>query len=835
VILRSLEVEGFRCFDRLVVIGDFATGLNVLAGPNGSGKSTLLRALRHVLVDAHSLSGALVKQSMQPWGRALHPRIRVEMEDAGVVWRLEKRFLSGACAKLEREEGGAFRPLAEGREAEAMVRQILLAEAAAKGPAREEHLGLLQVLWTPQGTPQLPEWSAGVRTTLQAAFGAALGSAAGDRLVAMAEKRASEYFAPSGGAKKASPVSALQQETAQLREQLESLRMQWQGAGRNREALAALRERIEEQAGRLAALEPERAKAAAYQGDLAAVTAAELQARQAFQALEARVAQWRGDVAAAALLDQQRLEAERTRDALRRQLEAAQALEPRIREMEAELEEMQVRGQDAKQWPDLVRWRRLTAERTGARLELESLAAPETAVIEELRRLRRQLDIEQAGLAASSLRVRVEAEAGIEFLLDGASHTLGAGEAVELVRPQSISLLLPGVARITAASASAEAAELERSVAKMQTRIGEIAAGASVEEMEERFGRAQAVRQRLETIEAEMRPLEARRAEWDGLAERHPEWEGQAPDLEAIRAEWRRIKETLDGARGQFQLARLTGEEAAARTLLAERQRQAAELAGRLVQHAATGTLEELERRRAEAELRFAAARAELTRLQAGVSGDLAALEQQVGALQAAQSADRQAAARMEGELNAVAGQNLYSRLVETEERLADRTGQLQRHSRRAAALQLLTASLEEAQASMTAALPEQIAEQATANWRKVAGPGAPPIRIDAGWRPGGLAVAGASAEIGDLSGGEGEQVAFATRLALAMQLAREGRQLAVFDDAFLATDPARAERILDLLAEAAGRLQILILTCHPARYHALAGVRYFDLEKLKQ
>jgi DNA repair exonuclease SbcCD ATPase subunit len=835
MILRSLEVEGFRCFDRMVAIRDFALGLNVLAGPNGAGKSTLLRALRHVLLDAYGLSGAVVKQSMQPWGRALSPRIRVELENAGTVWRLEKRFLTGAYARLEREELGGFRPIAEGREAEAAVRKILLAEAAPKGMAREEHMGLLQVLWTPQGAPLLPDWSAGVRTTLQSAFGAALGSQAADQLVALADKRASEYFAPAGGAKKASPVSVLQQETAQLREQLEGLRSQWQAASRNREALTAIRVRVAAEAARLAELEPERERAAAYQGELATLTAAELQARQAFASLEARAAQWRTDIAARAGVEQERAEAELRQSSLQAQLEEAQAMEPRIREMEAAMEELQAQGGDAKLWPDLLRWRRLTGERAAVRAQLESLAAPPRAVIEEMRRLLRQLEINQAGLAAASLRVKVEAEARLELNLDGERRTLGAGEEVELVRPQSISLLLPGVARITAGSANTQAAELEQAAATLQARIGEIVGGDTAEELEARYLQAEAIRQQLDAIEVELRPLDGRRAEWESIAGRRPEWEVQAPEVEAIRTDWKRRKELLDAARGQFQLTRITGEEAAARTLLGERRRQAAELAERLAQHAASGTLEELEQRRGEAELRFAAARGELMRRQAAAPGDLAGLEQQIGSLRAALRKGREEAARMEGELSVQASQNLYGLLAETEERLAERSAQLQRHSRRASAIQLLQTTLKEAQASLTAALPEQIAEQATMNWRQIAGAAAPAIRIDSAWRPDGLAVADANPALEELSGGEWEQVAFATRLALATQLARDGRQLAVFDDAFLATDPERAGRILELLAAAAERLQILILTCHPDRYDRLSGVRHFDLEKLKQ
>jgi uncharacterized protein YhaN len=37
----------------------------------------------------------------------------------------------------------------------------------------------------------------------------------------------------------------------------------------------------------------------------------------------------------------------------------------------------------------------------------------------------------------------------------------------------------------------------------------------------------------------------------------------------------------------------------------------------------------------------------------------------------------------------------------------------------------------------------------------------------------------------------------------------------------------------MTILEESAEHLQILILTCHPERYRALAGAEFFDLESL--
>ena len=84
--------------------------------------------------------------------------------------------------------------------------------------------------------------------------------------------------------------------------------------------------------------------------------------------------------------------------------------------------------------------------------------------------------------------------------------------------------------------------------------------------------------------------------------------------------------------------------------------------------------------------------------------------------------------------------------------------------------------------------------------------------------------------ELDNLSGGEQEQLFLVTRLALGKVLAKDERQLVVLDDVLNATDSGRLARVLTLLEEAADRLQIVILTCHPERYRALEAATFFDL-----
>lgn len=835
MILRTLEIEGFRCFDRPLRVGDFAPGLNVLYGPNGAGKSTVLRALQHVMVDSYSLSGAAVKTAMQPWGRALSPRIAAAFLHDGAEWRIEKRFLAGAQAKLERMEAGVFRPVADGREADQRIREMLQAEGAPKGIAKDVHMGLLQVLWTPQGPPQLPHWSAGIRTTLQQAFGAALSSPAADQLVKRVGERSATYFTPTGQEKKSSPVTTLRVQEQRLREEWERYRAQWRAAGSSRESVMKLRGGIAAKEEQLAEMRPVLERARMQQRELAEATAAELQTRRALEGFDGRVRQWRADIGAEQELAVQ-VEASRTAyEASRRELEAAQALLPKMQALEAELNALRESGEDARAWPDLLRYRALGAECAALRAKLAALRAPSAPTIAELRRLHQQLQVKQAALETASLRVTLQAERALTVEFDGGSRTLAEGEVWEQASPQSVTLRLAGIGRFTAASANAQAAELASVVAELRQRMDAQLNGETLATLEARADQREQWQRELENKEAEARPLLARGAEWDELAARRAEWAAAPPDLDAIRRAWKACRDALEAMRGQFNLAALSAAEAAATTTLQNRLAQQAQVAARLAQHAAGEPLPELEAQRQEAELAWSAARTRLQTLQSERRSDLAQMEDALERLQGMRNADQQAAARYEGELAAVQAQNLYSRLAETEEALAECTANLERERRRAAALQLLQETLGESQRALSASLPEQIAEVATAHWRRIAGATAPAIRIDDTWTPAGLHVPDATATLDELSGGEAEQVAFATRLALATQLAQSGRQLAVFDDAFLATDPHRAGRILELLSEASETLQIILLTCHPERYANLAGVRAFDIEKLKQ
>ena len=88
----------------------------------------------------------------------------------------------------------------------------------------------------------------------------------------------------------------------------------------------------------------------------------------------------------------------------------------------------------------------------------------------------------------------------------------------------------------------------------------------------------------------------------------------------------------------------------------------------------------------------------------------------------------------------------------------------------------------------------------------------------------------GVDEPFGSLSVGAREQVAVLTRLALADLLREKGRPVAlILDDPLVNSDDERFRRMELALRKAAASLQIVILTCHEARYETL-GARLFRL-----
>jgi DNA repair protein SbcC/Rad50 len=150
-------------------------------------------------------------------------------------------------------------------------------------------------------------------------------------------------------------------------------------------------------------------------------------------------------------------------------------------------------------------------------------------------------------------------------------------------------------------------------------------------------------------------------------------------------------------------------------------------------------------------------------------------------------------------------------------------------------AIHLLRNTVHACKARVLADIRKPVEGAATRMLQRIAGTRLGPVQLAESFQPQGVKPRLAAGEVSvlELSGGEKEQVHLAVRLALAEVLAGEGRRFVVLDDILTATDTGRLARILSILEEASERLQLVILSCHPERYRALAGAAFFDLEAI--
>ena len=215
MILHSLSVANWRSLLTSVELGPLSDRLNVIHAPNGTGKSSLFEAMRRALFDAHQVSGEEI-EAVRPWGRSLAPQVQVEFTQSGVRYRAEKTFLDGASANLFRFENGKFQPLADSRNADTKLREIIVAsDAPGRGLSKHEHWGLAEVLWAPQGALHLDSLSSSATENLRAALGVQLTGESGTRLEELLEERFQTYFTKGGKprtGKQAAPILALESE-----------------------------------------------------------------------------------------------------------------------------------------------------------------------------------------------------------------------------------------------------------------------------------------------------------------------------------------------------------------------------------------------------------------------------------------------------------------------------------------------------------------------------------------------------------------------------------------------------------------------------------------------
>lgn len=631
MILRTIELAGWRSFAEEIAVGPLGDGLNVLYGANGSGKSTLLGGLVRGLFDSHRTRGREV-EALRPWGRPLTPRVRLVFEHEGSRYRVDKRFLDQPSTLLAREEDGALVPWAEGDQAQQQLRALLAGEAPQKGLATVRHWGLRQVLWSPQGEVRLPPLSDDVVGHIRAALGAQLSTPHTQAIEDRLKQRYAQVFTPTGKLKRgkdAPPAVALVQQQRQLAERRDEARQQLAAFEAASDEVAALDQQcaaLQHARGQMRAEHQlALAQAAAYE-QLAQRREVEHQRATAaavrFTALETTIRELaqleRDDREAAALEVRQGHElpalAAQRQEAAQRQAERDAVLEA-IKQRRLEVAAAEAVADEARKYAAARRQRAELDERIGAieqaaaqrdrfEQELAALAAPSGAVLQQVRQAARRRESARARLDASLIRVEItplvplpiEVVAGAfaapaapptpdtsamptRPAADGARCVEGSPEVV--VRLGDVALV-----RATGPSETAQAARADFDSATCELARWTADLGTDdVAELERRFQEAAALvarrDQAAETYRARLAgaDLDALRTARDRhasqLAQWHrqqPTWADQPPDADALahRAQPLRLEvdQAIDAAE---RAARAAGTEAAAAQMAHER------------------------------------------------------------------------------------------------------------------------------------------------------------------------------------------------------------------------------------------------------------------------
>lgn len=848
-------------------------GLTVVEGPNESGKSSLALAI-DVIFDHLDDSKKEQVRSLKPVDRDAGSEVELEIETGPYRFTYFKRFNKNKETRLK-----VTLPRPEnltGREAHARAQQIL-----------EETLDvpLWKALRIVQGRSFDQASLEGERDLSRALDLAAGGSRTGERENSLYDAAKCEYlayFTPTGRAQKElaecgralesarNDVSAREEDirrlerdidrSAALDRRIADLHGSREERARNARERESRLEEVRRLREGLKALEAQRD--AALERVKRAATARD--ERKSLREQLAALEQALGDMEEQAGANQPALteavrrteEAEKKRAETRKRHEQAQAM-LRIRESD---ESFRREGLDL----TLLRERkeRVDKANTAAREAQEILAASriDGKLLGEIVKAEQEVHRAEARLDAQSPSVKIEALAPISPQVDGTAVNLKKGASTSHPVVDALEVTFPGVAHLTVTRGES-AATLQANLARARERLREVLAQAGAGDaaeataaLERRQDAQRKIEARNEALGRELRDLtleemEAKIARLEGSTSAYPG--GRAADF-PLPADLGGAKALLTEAKREAELAVETLARADQELDGAVRRRTGLESDRREM----AGRMDEKRNARDAARVRLREARTVMSDedLETGLLRDQAALQDQEGRVrdallriealdpeqvetlaQAAASALTQVEkdlreseieraevrARLEDRGEKGLAEELdaaRSSLLRCERRQAGLAG-------RAAAARLLYETLaderERAQRNYIAPLRERIEHLG----RYVFGEGFQ-VEIDQSLSVLSRTLEGRKVPWDSLSVGAREQISVIARLACALIVAAEGGVPLIIDDALGNTDPARLERMGAVLSVGARDCQIIVLTCYPERYRAVANAR---------
>ena len=865
----SLELDNFRRFRSPLRLDGFIDGLNVVVEPNETGKSTLLEALRAALFIKHSAKTDLTR-SYCPFGDEVAPKVAIEFEVRGDRWHVEKQFLRSSKVHVSGPPGRF-----ESDAAEEQLQTLLGFQKGNNKGSDPETRGSLGLLWVEQASAlKVDAPNRLVRDNVRSALESEVGAITGGRRFELVRQSIEDAYAELRTIKQGKSTDRLlAAETRaaaarQRRESAETLARAHETTLAELDAARATRRRIERELGDEEQVRlRERLVADLKLGEAAAEKLNSANAR--YEVVEAKVERLGKLVDDVTAAEKALGEAESACTRARADVDAHRRDHDDVATQEAACAKDLVAARAARTEADaavgIARRARARQERSAAieraRDRLTSLDALNKELAEreraavraigskdlaELARLDKAVVGAAAVVRAGAVRVEVAGRDGTAIRVNGEQVRDGALDItvetrIEVGDHASLRIIPAGTG-----SATATLSEAERALAAALAAHGVESHAAALARDADAKAASEAIKaltRQIATLCVADPPisLEAGAAQLRAFlatVEDEDADDHHVPDLAAAEASGSECLEAERVAIGRHNagVAALRGVE-----------KRAAELGGDLVGAErdlanARARLNDLTRSRAkpDIEAELAQAREELAeRLRSRT-----AAEQAVGAFdvdrlklrienidKAAAGAGEQRLALIEkiaGLEATIAGEGakgLAGQLAEAREEEEAAREAVARLAAEANTLELLRSTLRDAQETASRTFLGPVTSRAVRYVRRIL----PDCDVTFSEELGLTSItrSGVSEGCGDLSRGTQEQLAVLTRLAFADMLLDKGEPVSlILDDPLVYSDDARLELMTDILASAAERMQVILLTCRERAFRHVGGKR---------
>lgn len=868
LVIRRIAVENFRKFRAPLVIEGLTDGLNVVIEPNERGKSTLLEALRAAFFVRFNTRNQLA-QSFAPYGDAVGPEVEVAFDIDGAPWSVTKHFLRSASVEVSGPQGRA-----QGEEAETRLNALFGSVRDTSRGGDVETYGALGLLWVAQ-TEALSVTAPGqivrdsVTSTLEAEVGSIMGGAAYRRVRNRVEAQYELYWTPTGQKRGRQTdarerLEAAETTAREAAERLASLERSFSDLEAARARLKIIqREMVDNTDAQMrsdlvAALEIARATAQilttrraeqeAVNGKVKALadlrqrhddaTQAQTKANAALtQASERRLgvadtllAAKQKVVDARAGLDAARTDRQTARTAL---LEG----EERIRQSRRGVAIQAARRRHA----DLLK---LEEQYSTAKALSDTAIAPE--VLTSLEAHDRAVAEAQAVVNAGATRIALSGSAD-GITIDGEPMALGART---LDREVHIRFGAAELQITPPASATSTAEVLASALRKRKTALDDL----GVVDLAAARARNEIARDAAADLRALEAHIEAATPADDALqlvagpaalklfvAELGTEeavGESELPDIAALT----KAMETTDSVAARAEGAQDSAIEALRRAEQEEAPLATAEARAKSDVTNVASALEAIERRPewrtlaedlAKAREQAAAASVKVEdALRDASAHDVAEITRKIELIDARVRTAGETRtrletdiARLEGTIESEGGLGLADRTAAASEEVEAARLALQRITDEAQTLKVLRSTLDAARNETSAKFVGPVAVRAKRHIERLL-PGCElTFSEDLGLES--VNRAGVDESCASLSRGTQEQLAVLTRIAFADMLLEQGKPVSlILDDPLVYSDDARLDTMIEILSEAATRMQVVLLTCRDRAFRHVAGNR---------